>query len=342
MDPQPSRALTRLIHGICVHRTDERGPPAVAEQLALGRALEGIVEGWVTASQTNTGDENTLVSKPPLGQIWACVVGLASVATMQGKVRDGASKSTSRRQPLVAVGAQLQAVLRRLAELVSLTGGATPSSGILVAAILDWREKNRCMESSYSEMLADVLAVLEICPLSCELRELAEMISQWLSGEVEEPAVTPGPDDDAEAPAARTVTRELPARAEEGAVHVSARLLATLRELYGAEACFGEVGQELREHVAASVRLLVALPLRPGNAWRVYVLACATLRDISPTACSLNVGALNQLPAPAEAACLTVAHVSEDARHADAANKEEMWLAGASSLLAKMLADGDN
>eukprot|EP00927_Polykrikos_kofoidii_P011245 TRINITY_DN14759_c0_g1_i1.p1 TRINITY_DN14759_c0_g1~~TRINITY_DN14759_c0_g1_i1.p1 ORF type:complete len:2326 (+),score=314.99 TRINITY_DN14759_c0_g1_i1:105-7082(+) len=338
---QALTALTQLLHGLLrASQGVAAVGPSVPEQLALGRALEGLIQGWigVVIGSSSTDQE----ARPPLPALWTSVVGLACLATGSGTNTANPGASTVNSCTLPA-SAQLGGILRSLAHLSSLvepTRGEA-HSGVIVTVTSDSRisfqdRSSRCSlakviaEKAGDEAFAQALVVLEACPLSGVLQDAVIGFSQrWCVGQM---AAT---NDDYEL-GSETPMPELRDEVESQIVRVLGRLMTALRA--SRELPFGggfapapsSVSQSLKDSTMSFLRMLVSLPLQPRAAWRVYLLASALILSLHPSA-NLDSELLMALPSPEAALGLSQSDVER------LSDGEDGWLVRSSALLSALL-----
>ncbi|CAE8591833.1 unnamed protein product [Polarella glacialis] len=236
---------------------------------------------------------------------------------------------------LATLSAQLGTILQLLGKLCQRPGGDCSSRSDTVSGQVGAGGDMSGLATVIAKhpgrhsMLVEILGMLEACPFSAVLHELAVHFAQKLiAGEdadvdlrgdlsddelmdEEELEMDSGDTLEKESLGRRRLritlrTEELGAAGEEAAVRCLGRLVAVLTSGDGTDGA-----QELSALMQASllrvVHVLAALPYRPSMVWRAQLLACAALLALRPEAASTVARApeaqrlLARLPAPSAA-----------------------------------------
>ena len=238
-------ALTRLVWVLL-----RNGASAKADLLALGGAVEAILQGWAA----DVAARPTEARAVPVRTFWA----LASrLMELSAGLRAQSEKG--------ACAVQLNSILQLLGDVSRGPGGG--DGNLALAEALE-------REAGAVALFAQAVAMLEGCPLSSILHSLVVAF-----GRRHVEAACGGGEGEGEG-SGPPRGHELDTDVERGVVRAAAAVLEACRD-FG-----GSLGPGLRASTELLLQTLVALPLSPRAAWRAQVLFASALLALRPEVAS--------------------------------------------------------
>jgi len=291
--------------------------------MALSNALDGVIKAWTSLSDDGSAVEQAV--RPPLVWLWASMQGLSELA-----------KSNRVDVNIAGLSAQLDGSVRHFAALATAAEKDTGRWSVASAEIARLATKGARVDIAFMQ----ILSMLEVCPFSGVIQRVAVLCwRQIVDAERERSRVNDlsmeTPPDECRWRSGDQGLCELSANAEASVLRVSVRLFTALRSR-------DDVGKNSAyEDTISLVRFLVALPLRPGTAWRVYLLVSAALLFVMPRF-RPDEKLLLALPSPQ---ALLTSHAEGESVHGGLGAEEtddNIRLANASKLLSDALRSCDS